>query len=59
MNQTDECPVCLERMEFEEQDGRGWLICPNGCPTEMEVLRKPVDAEPDAPLLSRATGTTG
>jgi hypothetical protein len=59
MNPADECPVCLERMEVQEQDGRGWLICPNGCPTEIEIPKKPADAEPEAPLVARATGTAG
>ncbi len=41
-----ECPLCLEQMEIEERDGRTWLVCPNGCPTEAEVLlRKPPESE--------------
>lgn len=32
-----ECPFCFDRMEFEDRDGVGWLVCPNGCSTEMEA----------------------
>ncbi len=41
-----ECPLCLEQMQIEERDGRTWLVCPNGCPTETELLlRKPPGSE--------------
>jgi len=46
-----ECPFCLEQMQIEERDGKAWLFCPNGCPTESEViLRKPpgMESETDA-----------
>jgi len=39
-----ECPVCLAPMEPEDRDGVVWLVCANGCPTEME-------APPPPPLL--------
>jgi hypothetical protein len=42
MSEFDQCPFCLERMCLEERDAGAWLICPNGCPTEVEVPpRKP------------------
>lgn len=41
-----ECPVCLGRMEVEQRDEIDWLVCPNGCPTEIEVpAPKPVEQE--------------
>jgi hypothetical protein len=42
-----ECPFCMERMQLEMREETTWLICPNGCATEIEVVvRKPADAEP-------------
>jgi hypothetical protein len=44
-------------MEPEEQDGALWLICPNGCPTEMEIpVRMPpaVELEPIAKVAKSA-----
>jgi hypothetical protein len=32
-----ECPFCMDRMQVEDRDGHDWLICPNGCPTEIEA----------------------
>lgn len=32
-----ECPFCLDRMQLEDRAGIAWLVCPNGCPTEMEA----------------------
>ena len=44
--ETIECPFCLEHMQAEDRGGVVWLVCPNGCPTEMEAPeRKPVEAE--------------
>jgi len=60
-NESAECPLCLERMQPEDRAGSTWMICPNGCPTELEVaLAKPPSAEihPVAPvLLARAGGS--
>jgi hypothetical protein len=56
MDETEpvECPFCFERMQLEERDETAWMICPNGCPTEIEVaIRKPADSE-DAPFRSSA-----
>ena len=36
-DETVECPFCFDRMQFEDRSGDGWLVCPNGCPTEMEA----------------------
>jgi hypothetical protein len=49
-----ECPFCLERMRNEERDGSAWLVCPNGCPTELEIPRKPVAAELESEVDSFA-----
>jgi hypothetical protein len=35
--ETVECPFCFDRMQFEDRGGSGWLVCPNGCATEMEA----------------------
>lgn len=54
-----ECPFCLERMELEERTGIAWLVCPNGCPTEIEAP-EPKPAAADATLSAirqRAAGT--
>jgi hypothetical protein len=32
-----ECPFCFDRMQFEDRGGTGWMVCPNGCPTEIEA----------------------
>jgi hypothetical protein len=46
MTEGAECPLCLEEMQTEERDGRTWLVCPNGCPTETEfLLPKPPESE--------------
>src|SRR5258706_4111464 len=48
MHESDQCPVCLERMCFEERDADAWLVCPNGCPTEVQVpSRKPAASASD------------
>jgi hypothetical protein len=45
-NEGTECPLCLEHMQVEKRGGKTWLVCPNGCPTEAEVLlRKPPESE--------------
>lgn len=44
---TAECPFCLERMQLEDRAGTGWLVCPNGCPTEIEAPE--LKAAPKAP----------
>jgi len=38
-----ECPVCLSRMDLEEQSGSNWLVCPNGCPTEIEAPQQELE----------------
>jgi hypothetical protein len=40
-----ECPFCFDRMQFEDRGGVNWVVCPNGCPTEVEA------PEPQAPGL--------
>jgi len=43
-----ECPFCFDRMRFEDRAGVAWLVCPNGCPTEIEAPEpKPAGAEAD------------
>jgi hypothetical protein len=32
-----ECPFCLGRMQLEDRDGESWMVCPNGCPTELQI----------------------
>ncbi|HLH41039.1 MAG TPA: hypothetical protein VKX39_17950 [Bryobacteraceae bacterium] len=50
-----ECPFCLDRMEIEDRDGALWLVCPNGCATEVEApVKKPAAAEAESPILTRA-----
>jgi len=54
--ETIECPFCFDRMHFEDRDGAGWLVCPNGCPTEMEAP-EPVEAvETRSSIRPRAAG---
>ena len=36
-NDVAECPFCLGRMELEDRDLESWLVCPNGCPTELQI----------------------
>jgi hypothetical protein len=59
-SETTECPFCLGQMRVEECEGKTWLVCPNSCPTEYEVVpRKPVATETDfadAPERERAAG---
>lgn len=57
--QPVECPFCLERMELEERSAVAWLVCPNGCPTEIEApAPKPAAAEPTlSSIRPRAAGT--
>jgi hypothetical protein len=46
-------------MQTEDRDDRTWLVCPNGCATEVELPRKPVDAAVEAGpavLSARASG---
>ena len=50
-----ECPFCLDRMITEDRDGTLWLICPNGCATEIEApVKKAVAAETELPVRARA-----
>ena len=50
-----ECPFCLERMQLENRDAVAWLVCPNGCPTEIEApVKKAVAAETEADVQVRA-----
>ena len=60
-NEATECPVCLAQMLLEDRDGSDWLVCPNGCPTEVEApVRKPTPvSESDVPLArARTTGSS-
>jgi hypothetical protein len=51
----EECPFCFDRMRIEDRGGIGWLVCPNGCPTETEApVTKP--AEEEEPAVRRAAG---
>jgi hypothetical protein len=50
-----ECPFCLDRMRFEDRAGDGWLVCPNGCPTEMEAP-EPKLAETLSTIRQRTAG---
>jgi len=53
-----ECPFCFERMTLEERERTTWLVCPNGCPTESEVVpRKPAAAE-IRPTCARKAGAS-
>jgi len=56
--ETVECPFCLDRMQVKDRHGSPWLVCRNGCPTEVEApVRKPAASESgDADALSRAVG---
>ncbi|HUA82789.1 MAG TPA: hypothetical protein VMB85_02945 [Bryobacteraceae bacterium] len=57
MTETVECPFCLDRMEIEDRDGIAWLVCPNGCATEIEAPeKKPVVTETESPVQARAAG---
>jgi hypothetical protein len=62
-NAVDECPFCLGRMELEDREGTDWLVCPNGCPTEIEApVRKPPAVESyaaEALPSARAAGASG
>lgn len=52
-----ECPFCLDRMEIEDRDGVAWLVCANGCATEIEAsVGKPVQSETEPLLKARAAG---
>lgn len=61
INEEAECPMCLAQMELEDRDGIDWLVCPNGCPTEVTapVRKPPVLSEGGSPLARvRATGSS-
>jgi len=49
-----ECPVCLGPMQLEPRSGTPWLVCPNGCPTEMEAPQ-PKPADPAAQQAAHKT----
>lgn len=50
-----ECPFCLDRMQIEDRDGVLWLVCPNGCATEVEApVKKQAAAEAEPPVRARA-----
>lgn len=53
-----ECPFCLARMQIKDRNGSAWLVCRNGCPTELEApARKPGASESgEADTLTRAAG---
>ena len=54
-----ECPFCLGRMQLEEHDGESWMVCPNGCPTELliPVAERPASEAPVV-LEARAAGSS-
>jgi len=44
-----ECPFCFGRMQLEDRDGESWMVCPNGCPTELQIpVPKPAVSDPAA-----------
>ena len=61
-NDVAECPFCLGRMQLEDRDGESWMVCPNGCPTELQVLspEHPVSETETAVsvLQARAAGSS-
>ena len=61
-NDVAECPFCLGRMQLEDRDGESWMVCPNGCPTELQVLTpKPPVSETETAmsvLQARAAGSS-
>ena len=61
ISEDAECPFCFERMTLEERDRSTWLVCPNGCPTEAELVpRKPPASEAEPPLTrSHKAGSSG
>jgi hypothetical protein len=50
-----ECPFCFDRMQLEDRDGVAWLVCPNGCPTEVEAPA-PKATETLSTIRPRAAG---
>ncbi|HYL34503.1 MAG TPA: hypothetical protein VEV17_01175 [Bryobacteraceae bacterium] len=60
MEQADECPFCLGPMQTEDREGRTWLVCPNGCATEVEVPpRKPPEVAVEASPAVRSARASG
>ena len=60
-NDVAECPFCFGRMQLEERDQESWMVCPNGCPTELQIpTPKPVVSEIEtvAVLQARAAGSS-
>lgn len=62
MNESSECPLCLEQMQLEDREQQSWLVCPNGCPTDMEIVipkKPPEAADINVPVLrARASGSS-
>jgi hypothetical protein len=62
MNESSECPLCLEQMQIEDREQQSWLVCPNGCPTDMEIVipkKPPESADISVPVLrARASGSS-
>jgi hypothetical protein len=54
--ETVECPFCFDRMQFEDHGGAGWLVCPNGCATEMEAPAPKEESETLSTIRPRAAG---
>jgi hypothetical protein len=61
-NDVAECPFCFGRMQLEDRDGESWMVCPNGCPTELQVpTPKPPVSETETAvsvLQARAAGSS-
>ena len=61
-NDVAECPFCLGRMQLEDREGESWMVCPNGCPTELQIpAPESLVAETEAVvsvLQARAAGTS-
>jgi hypothetical protein len=61
-NDEAECPFCFGRMQLEDRDGESWMVCPNGCPTELQILTpKPPASETETAvsvLQARAAGSS-
>ena len=59
-NDVAECPFCLGRMQLEDREGESWMVCPNGCPTELQIPASNPVSETEAVLpvpQVRAAGT--
>ena len=58
-NDLAECPFCFGRMQLEDREGESWMVCHNGCPTELLIpaAERP-DSEAPVVLQARAAGSS-